>query len=476
MLSVPNIFRRIRNNLFVSKTSTIALCLTLLFLLIVVNLAFSHQSTSEVQAVSDTLFEETFESDLSAWTVVDEDGSTNGEYFWATTTYTSSQGASSVWASGGGAQGSTLTPGTNGYPNNSLASMTAGPFDASGATSLALNYDFWTLTQEDVDLLLVKASTDGSSFTTLDTRDGNSSGWKSVTLDLSTYAGEDQVWIEFTFSSNATVVDSGVFIDNVSLVESTESITYFPFIQQAPPPPSYYYLDEFDDPSSGWPTPDNRWNPQDCFRWFYSNGTYASDICDDRTDVKVSPLVALPTGDYEITVPARFREPAGWWTSYGIMFDAKDDPDPTKPDLGDYYMVWVLWEGVGKHKWKILRDYPGGQADVTAWQILDTSVYNYENSGTAYNTWRIERTSTKISVYVNDALLITVNENRPTTNQQILFGLYNSTYETSSNKVGFDSYQVIALDGSSLRMHEAPPPGVGTYSSGAFSLENMLPE
>ncbi len=420
-------------------------------------------------------FEETFELGIGPdWTITDTNGATNGEYYWATTTYTYTEGSHSAWVAGGGADGSGLTAGADDYPNNALSSMIHKSVDLSNASTARLTFDYWTETDSTFDLLVVSSSTDGSSFNTLGTYYGNSGGWQSEEIDLSALAGESQVWIQFFFSSDATNTAAGAFIDNIRLESATTFLAYFPVILYIEPP--YYYFDDFSDPRSGWPIVDNTHDHRDCFKWEYSSGkTYSSDICDDRTDVKASPLVKLPKGDYEIEVDARFRKATGWWTSYGILFDAKDEPDPNKPDLGDYYMIWILWEGKNKHKWKILRDIPGHQESVTSWKKLDGDKYNYSGDGTAWNTWRIVRTDTTISIYVNDNFLKTVSEKRPTSNYQELFGVYTATYETNRLFVEFDNY-LIPNSGSSSAI--LPGSTRGTFVSQPFSLEMemMLPD
>jgi hypothetical protein len=420
------------------------------------------------------VFEESFESGIGAdWTVSDTNGATNGEYYWATTSNNQSAGSFSAWVAGGGTDGSALTAGTDDYPNYALSSMIHDPVDLSGQNSARLTFDYWTDTESTFDILVVSASTDGSNYTNLAVRDGSSSGWQSEEVNLDAYAGQSQVWIRFFFSSNSTTTAEGVYVDDIRLETASEFFSYFPIIIYTVPP--YFYFDDFSDPGSGWPIIDNTHNPQDCFKWEYGDTeTYKSDICDDRTDVKVSPLVKLPDGDYEIEVDGRFRESGGWWTSYGILFDAKDEPDPNKPDLGDYYMVWVLWEGSKKHKWKILKDVPGDQIDLTSWSILDGSDYNYSGSGTAWNTWKISRTDSQISVSVNGNHLRTVNESRPTSNYQELFGVFSATYETNRLKVAFDNY-LITTDGNSSSATKSITGG--TYVSQPFSpeMERMLP-
>lgn len=462
------------------RAAAIAAMFGAFVVLVALLLAIAPASASRQRANANSsgwtaVFSETFESGIgSDWTVLDLDGATNGEYYWATTNYTSSEGTSSAWATGGGADGSGLTPGVDDYPNGALSAMTHDAVDLSSYNAARLLFDYWLDTDAGFDVLQVSVSDDGTNFDAVTTLDGNSGGWQSTELDLGAYAGTSTVWVRFFFSSNGVTTAKGAFVDNVYLEGRSEQQLYLPLIRMEPPPP-YFYFDDFSNPNSGWPIVDNTHVSNDCFKWYYSNEqTYRSDICDDRTDVKVSPGIDLPEGSYEIEVDGRFRESVGWWTSYGILFDAKDDPRPEKPDLGDYYMLWILWEGSNKHKWKILEDIPGDQKDVTKWSILADSVYDYGNNGTNWNTWRIVRTADEISIYVNDHHLRTVSRSRPTTNFQTLFGVFVSTYETDRNRVAFDNYLITAADGSAAPIFVGPSQGI--VRSGPFELEEHLPK
>jgi hypothetical protein len=460
-----------------------------LFVIVVAGLASSNPTTVR-ENVSlnqgwDTVFFEDFESgiDSNVWTASDQNGTTGGEYYWATTTYTASQGSNSAWIAGGGEDGALLEAGADNYPDSTLSSLLREPVDLTDPTNARLTFDYWIKTEPNFDVFQVAVSTDGSNFDDVWNQSGGDGEWLSAEVSLSDYVGESTVWVHFFFSSNASENDIGVFLDNVRLESLTETKTYFPLVRRdpTPTPPPFYYFDDFSDPSSGWPVIDNSWNSQDCFKWYYSGAeTYFGDICDDRTDVKVSPLVDLPEGDYELSVSARFRSTGEsadimWWTSYGILFDAKDDPNPSNPDLGDYYMIWVLWEGNDYFKWKILKDIPGDQLNLTEWERLDPSYFDYGNGGTKFNHWKIVRTDTTISVYVNDFPLKTINEARPTENYQTLFGVFNSTYETSFNEVAFDNYEVQALDGSTA-IDWLPGKEGNAVISGEFSLEEFLPD
>lgn len=450
----------------------------LIALIMIGSLSLVSADSAAVSSVDswNTVFTETFESGISAgWVVTDADGTTGGEYYWATTTVTASEGTSSAWATGGGTDGSLLTPGTDNYPDNALSSMIHMPVDLTGTTGVRLSFDYWTDTEQGLDVLQVVVSTDGATFNPVDTLSGDSTGWQSKVIDLGAYAGESSFSAGFLFSSNSATGALGAFVDNVALESSTGQISYLPVLRMdpTPTPVPYMYFDDFSDSNSGWFVGDNRHVSNDCWRWWYDgDAQYKAEICDDRTDVKVSPLIELPTGDYVLEVDARFEDTSGWWTSYGIIFDGKDDPDPQKGDLGDYYMLWVLKENVPGYKWKILKDFPGGQDHLQDWQVLDPSVFNYGSNGTEWNNWRIERTDTNVRVYLNGHLLADYLDARPTTNYQVLFGLFASTYETNYTRIAFDNYSVKELGGSSMVM---PATGKPIAVTTDFDLEDALP-
>jgi uncharacterized protein YkwD len=205
-----------------------------------------------------TVFTETFESGLSAgWQVTDTDGMTNGEYYWATTAVTAGQGITSVWATGGGLDGSLLIPLSDTYPNNASSLMVYGPVDLSGTSAVSLTYDYWLETQPLSDTFETLLSTDGLSFTNEAVFSGLSPGWQSLALNLDSYAGQSQVWLAFQFASDAITTARGVFLDNISLQvqfqpPTSPSAVYLPSIhrlsgEQPPPPlPDWLnYLNQF---------------------------------------------------------------------------------------------------------------------------------------------------------------------------------------------------------------------------------------
>jgi immune inhibitor A len=163
-------------------------------------------------------FEGNFPSD--GWTVFDDDGSTNGEYYWDDDDYKPFSGLWSGWPANGGADG--LDPEFNYYPNNMISFMIYGPFDLSDAIDAELLFSYWNQTELNFDYFGWYASTDGSNFHGYSTS-GDSGGWLFENFDLTSVpalgdvTGDSSVWIAFVFTSDGSVVDDGAFVDDIVL-------------------------------------------------------------------------------------------------------------------------------------------------------------------------------------------------------------------------------------------------------------------
>jgi len=181
------------------------------------------------------VFTETFESEISSsWIVTDVTGSNNGEYYWAATAYTASQGITSTWATGGGADGSLLDPGVDDYPHNALTYMIRGPLNLSGTTGARLVFDAWLDIPDDLDSLQVIAATESGSYQAVATLRGESQEWLTYTVDMDAYAGEPEVWVGFRFSSNEAASGLGAFVDNVMLESVVGTNIYLPSVRKDP--------------------------------------------------------------------------------------------------------------------------------------------------------------------------------------------------------------------------------------------------
>jgi hypothetical protein len=164
---------------------------------------------------------QTFEGSFpGVWDVFDNDGATNGEYFWAKRNCRANGGTYSGWGVGGGADGTALSCGDN-YPNNADSWMVYGPFSLVGATAAELNFDLWLNTEFGFDEVCRLASTDGTNFDGPCTY-GSSAGWITRTLNLSSYLGQSNVWIALEFYSDASnVMTEGGYVDNIVLRKCT---------------------------------------------------------------------------------------------------------------------------------------------------------------------------------------------------------------------------------------------------------------
>lgn len=172
------------------------------------------------------------------WTVYDDNGTTNGEYYWGKRDCRAYVGGLaqvqglgySGWAVGAGANGAGLSCGSN-YPNNARSSMEYGPFSLVGATAADLKFKLWLNTESDYDYVCYGASIDGTDFYGTCVS-GNSGGWVDRTLDLSNVytlgnlLGQPQVWVVLWFYSDSSITYSeGAYVDNIVLRRCPQGAT-----------------------------------------------------------------------------------------------------------------------------------------------------------------------------------------------------------------------------------------------------------
>ena len=108
------------------------------------------------------------------------------------------------------------------------------------------------------------------------------------------------------------------------------------------------------------------------------------------------------------------------------------------------------------------------------WALLDSEYYNYGSDGLAWNHWKIVRKANDITIYCNGTLVGTVGHARPTTNYQVLFGLYGSTYETNQTNFSWDDYEVYPVGGHHTAGWDMTPHGP-IVVSGDFTMGALLP-
>ncbi|MDY0019210.1 MAG: S8 family peptidase, partial [Anaerolineae bacterium] len=178
-----------------------------------------------------TIMSENFEGAFPTglWSVFDDDGATNGEYYWDDITYKPYAGTYSAWA---GASG--LSPSSY-YTDYMKSWMVYGPFDLSDAAAANLQFYYWSKTELDYDYFGWYASADGTNF--YGTRvSGAAASWNYVDFDLTNVptlgdlSGDSSVWIAFIFTSDGSGVDVGSFVDNVVLQKTTLTSVYLPLV------------------------------------------------------------------------------------------------------------------------------------------------------------------------------------------------------------------------------------------------------
>ncbi|MDP2400504.1 MAG: S8 family serine peptidase, partial [Actinomycetota bacterium] len=102
------------------------------------------------------------------------------------------------------------------------------PLDLSGASAeLALTFEAFYYTDPDLDVMTAYASTDGLTWSELARYSGFSGMWEpgfeSKVVDLSTFAGESQVYLAFGFTSDGEFSSAdgllGVAVDDLAVLE-----------------------------------------------------------------------------------------------------------------------------------------------------------------------------------------------------------------------------------------------------------------
>ena len=113
------------------------------------------------------------------------------------------------------------------YANNVDVSMTTG-IDLSPAVRPVLT--FWEKHQIGAgDFGYVEVSVDnGVSWDRVHQASGSQASWAMVSIDLSAYAGKPQVRIRFRLVADGSLVDDGMYIDDVEVAEEVVAQCVFP--------------------------------------------------------------------------------------------------------------------------------------------------------------------------------------------------------------------------------------------------------
>lgn len=169
---------------------------------------------------------EGFEGDFPTGLWHTSQESEEGSYTWGPRDCRPHAGNKSAWSVGSGADGSELECGSD-YPNETKTQLIYGPFDLSDATAAKLTFWTWSNTQYESDTIYWGASRTGIFF--WGERDsGSDTSWTYKEFDLSrvpeygdptSFLGEPEVWIMFSFESDEWYSREGWFIDDVRIVK-----------------------------------------------------------------------------------------------------------------------------------------------------------------------------------------------------------------------------------------------------------------
>lgn len=172
-----------------------------------------------------TIMSEDFEGAFPGkWSVFDNNGFTEGEYYWWKRNCKPYEGSYGGWPIGGGFSGSTRGCGA-GLPVNTDSWMVYGPFSLEGLIAADLRFKMW-LDQPEGVYLCRMASIDGSNFYgNCSTGNGyGPTGWIDQVLNLTNVytlgnlTGQSRVWIAIIFQDPYWGGSwEGSFVDNIVL-------------------------------------------------------------------------------------------------------------------------------------------------------------------------------------------------------------------------------------------------------------------
>ena len=203
------------------------------------------------------------------------------------------------------------------------------------------------------------------------------------------------------------------------------AITYFDDFKVTVP--TLILSDDFSNPDSGWPV-----GVTTACQASYAGGEYQTATQPNYACVFRGPGGSRPDGLFEVTV---HRGESIYPTAYGLMFGE----DGT---FSTFYAFLVIPDT----QEYVLAKYQGGWWALT-WDEEDNDAWTYSsaiNPGMADNALQVERDSTRISLYVNDTYLETVND------ASLLgdgyFGVVNWASEYAPVIAYFDDFRLTVWD------------------------------
>lgn len=417
-----------------------AIGLGLLLLMLVPSTVRSSDMEQGILEGWQTILSEDFEGGLGAgWTAVDESSTDGGEYTWGPSNYPYTDPITAVWSVGGGAEGSSLVAGTDSYPDNVDSWLIYGPVDLSEVWQADLTFDWW-LDSAPGDWFGWCTMTDISDLSAgcEETRiSGGISTWISGTISLDAYARTSHpVYLAFHFTSDGDGnAGEGAFVDNVMVRGDYGQRLFLPVVRRDPTPTPPGYDTGFGG-STTWEvvehTGDDGPSGTDWFDVRNESGYLKMWVADRWEHIIASPRESTNSSSYEIETRIYFEE-RSWSSGYGIVFGS------TREDFrGEYYRIIATYISDGKMQCQLARCTGSDCNGPTLWGWTEVSK-NILN-GQQWNDWRIVRDGDDIRVYINNHLVMDVEDDG--LSGKGYFGLFASTWEFEPIEVWVDYYNV----------------------------------
>ncbi len=180
---------------------------------------FACAARADWVSVAQEYFEGAFPQ--ASWQLLDNDGAVNGEYYWVNTNNRFCEGNWSGWCAGGGADGISLTPGSDEYPANCNSWLITPAVDLSDTTNAYADLYYWLDSESGLDFLKVLVSLDDSTYWEAWSVSGYTGGWMNEQVYLTNVpglgdvTGYSSVWVAIVFTSNSSnsVWCEGAYID-----------------------------------------------------------------------------------------------------------------------------------------------------------------------------------------------------------------------------------------------------------------------
>jgi hypothetical protein len=363
-----------------------------------------------------------------------------------------------------------LTPGVSTYPAGQDTWLIYGPVDFSKFVYGHLSFEYY-LDSRVGDTLLWGYSTDGQTFYG-NSQSGSLGKWITDALSFRADATFQAVYLAFAFNSHSNPQGRGAFVRNVRLTAEPVQYSYIPIVMNnyAPPtptpiPPLYgYYFDESDPFGAG--SDLSKFGGQ--FRGTgsgdYGSYAYGQTVRVGHGNPRNS-LTLYTTASY-ITAgtspnnhaPANFdlyvdTSPWRLYPSdlYGVIFGAGDGTFGSTPGAfnggGNFYFLYYATSDFSVQPKGIRLDVcSGGNCNRLSGNAGNNGFValppSFIGNSSGWDTLHVQRDGAAIKVWVNNTLVISVNNSTYTGERKwglgILAGANDPTYPPVGGQMAVD--------------------------------------